>query len=80
MPQFRAKAVIDAFRIGIDPPPDWFTKAADEGRVRMLPGDEVLIEFDEGTELAGRGDYIINDADEISSLPIEIFEDFYEAA
>ena len=80
MPAFRARAVIQAFRTGSDTPPDWFTKAVHAGRVRMLPGEEALIELDEGTELASKGDYIIHDAaGEILSMPADDFEAIYEA-
>jgi hypothetical protein len=81
MARFRKRVVIDAFRLGVDAPSDWFNKAFDNGRVQMLPGPEALIRTPEGTELASKGDFIFQDATgDISHLPPDEFDAIYEAA
>jgi hypothetical protein len=81
MPRYRKRVAIDAFRLGIDATPDWFAKACDDGRVQIMPGPEAMIHTPEGTELASKGEYIIQDpSGDLSHLPPDVFNEIYEAA
>lgn len=73
--RFRKKPVtIEAFRLGYDDMPKWFTQFA-------YNGDGVLIDTLEGTMQACNGDYIIKGVKgEIYPCKADIFTETYEEA
>ena len=88
MPKFRKKpVVIEAFRLGLDPMPDWFVDARTANKVtthnedgRWSGGpDYALIETLEGTHRANFGDYIIQGVKgELYPCKPDIFAATYE--
>ena len=94
--RYRKKpVVIEAFRMGIDPRPDWFQSAVTENKVAthlVDPGDEdespfkfkkicCTIKTLEGEMRGDYGDYIIQGVrGEIYPCKPDIFEATYEAA
>lgn len=82
--KFRKKpVVIDAFKLGIDPIPDWFMDSVTtnsiilRGEYRDLTGADILTL--EGVMHAGRGDYVIRGVkNEIYPCKPDIFEATYE--
>lgn len=92
MPKYRKKpVVIEAFRMGIDPRPDWFTDKVTTNEIITYTDDPnngpfefrktyCDIETLEGTMRGNYGDYIIKGvSDEIYPCKADIFEKTYEA-
>jgi len=88
MPKFRKKpVVIEAFKLGTDPMPDWFMDAVssdtatifnDDGRHRGGP-DHAVIKTLEGDHRADFGDYIIQGVKgELYPCKPDIFAATYE--
>lgn len=84
MAKYRKKpVVIEAFRLGIDPMPDWFCDARSANRIRTYGEYKHLthceIETLEGVMTGTRGDYIIQGVKgEIYPCKPDIFDLTYE--
>lgn len=85
--QYRKKPlVIEAFRLGYDETPNWFTEEINRGRSVLYhysegvsTKTEAAIKTLEGTMLAGHGDYIIKGIrGECYPCKPDIFEATYE--
>lgn len=79
MSKYRKKpVVIDAFRLGYDSYPDWFTTARANGAVRLaMP--ECIIQTPDGEIRVLMGNYIIRGMmGEIHGCRSDIFEATYE--
>lgn len=86
MPKFRKKpVVIDAFKLGVDPIPDWFMDRVSDDTItlrgemyRPLEGAEIATL--EGVMRGDYGDYIIRGVQgEIYPCKPDIFAQTYEA-
>ena len=82
MPRHRKRPVIiDAFRFGYDPIPDWFDSAIDEGKVVFKTPHHPIIKTLEGEHYANFGDWIIRGViGELYPCKHEVFLQTYEAA
>ena len=87
MATFRKKRVaIEAFRLGIDPTPDWFMEKVLASEIvsyldRVQREDEPAAEITTryGVRTAVKGDYVVKeDTGEIYPLKPEVFEVRYE--
>lgn len=85
MPQYRKKPIIiEAFRLGALPLPDWFKVALQEGIAECVGDDATLFYVNimtlEGVMTAQNGDWIIKGIkSEIYPCKHDIFEMTYEA-
>ena len=94
MPRYRKKPVIvNAFRVGLDPIPDWFMDKVTRKEATIVPASEaeaqkgpfeqkvVYFEIDtlEGVMIGNYGDYIIQGVEgEVYPCKPDIFEQTYE--
>jgi hypothetical protein len=74
---------IHAFRIGIDPYPDWFQKEVDAGNIilRANAGEGRMaaeIKAYYGTENAMHGDFVVRAGEKITAFAPEEFGKLYE--
>lgn len=78
--KFRKKpVVIEAFRPGFDPRPEWFYHACDVGIIFSGPNGQIRIKTLEGIHECSPGDYIIRGVHgELYPCKPDIFEETYE--